>query len=144
MVKVLNKIGSHASSKKRLKSLANKCEALSREYTKLRDKSCVCGCGKTTGLDWAHAVTRERELIKYHILNTFRLNHDCHLMIDLSKDKYAKMEELQRKRLSKEEYAEWERLRSEAAFPFKANEDFYLNQIAELGTHIKEVEYVIY
>lgn len=141
MVKVLNKIGSHASNKKRLKSLANKCEALSREYTKLRDKSCVCGCGKTTGLDWAHGISRKRERFKYHPNNTFRMHHECHLAMDQSPIKSVILNNLMNNRLGP---IEWQLMLLEAMTIFRPTEEFYNNQIEQLQTLIAEVNNDLY
>jgi len=129
-----SKIGYSASNKKILTRLANKCERLSREYTKLRDRSCVCGCGKTTGLDWAHGISRQRELTKYHKLNTFRMNHECHLEMDHS----GEQEKFMIKRLEQQGYYE---LKREAYMPFKPTVEWYQLQIVQLNTLIAEVQH---
>jgi len=127
-------------NKKNLTTYANKCERLSREYTKLRDKSCACGCGKTTDLDWAHGISRARERFKYHPLNTMRLNHDCHLAIDHSPLKSVLMNELMNRRIGE---PTWQLMLLESFSVFKPTEEFYLNQIEELNRLIAEVNNVI-
>ncbi|MFA5803689.1 MAG: hypothetical protein WC879_03505 [Melioribacteraceae bacterium] len=117
---------------KALTRLANKCEKLSREYTKLRDKSCVCGCGRTYGLDWAHGISRERERTKYHPLNTFRMNHEHHLWMDHS----GKQVEFMIMFVGEERFTE---LRQLALRPFKPTIEWYEQQIEQLQTFITEV-----
>lgn len=128
-------------NKKNLKTLANKCERLSREYTKLRDTSCACGCGKTYGLDWAHGISRERERFKYHPLNTMRLNHNCHMAIDHSPIKSVLMNQLMNRRIGE---LSWQLMLLESFSVFKPTEQFYLEQIAELEKLIAEVQSVQY
>lgn len=129
-----SKIGTSASNKMMLKRYANKCEKLSREYTKLRDTFCVCGCGKTTGLDWAHGISRGRELTKYDPLNTFRMYHVCHIKMDF----FGRQESLMIKRLGHEAFYE---LKRKAYMPFKPTVEWYQLQAVQLDTLIAEVQH---
>lgn len=131
-MKETTKLGASASHKKRLRKLANKAEKLSRLYVDLRDKSCRCGCGQTKGLDWAHAITREREIIKYHPDNTFNLFHECHLKIDHS----GKQKEFFSGLIGEERYEELKLLSFQ---PFKPTEEFYNNVIADLTERINQL-----
>jgi hypothetical protein len=142
-----SKIGTTASSKKTLKRLANKCEKLSRKYTALRDPICQCAddsCQKTTGLDWAHAISQRFEKFRYNPINTMRLNHECHLAIDHSPEKKRLMDELMFKRLSITQFEEWTRMRMESFLPFKPTIEWYEKQIEELTRLIAEVQHAEY
>lgn len=125
-------IDSITAYNKALIRLANKCEKLSREYTKLRDKSCACGCGISYGLDWAHGISREREATKYHPLNTFRMNHEHHLWMDHS----GKQPEFMYKFIGEERFNELKQL---ALRPFKPTVEWYEQQIKQLQILIAEV-----
>ena len=118
--------------RKELNKYANKCERLSREYTKLRDTQCRCGCGKRVGLDWSHAITREREEFKYHPDNTFRLNHECHLRIDHG----GKKDEFFSKLIGEERYSE---MKQKAFRPFKPTKEWYEQQIQQLQQLIEAI-----
>lgn len=113
----------------KFKKYEAKAERLSREYTKLRDVTCVCGCGKNYDLDWAHGISREREQFKYHPNNTMRLNHFCHLGIDHSPIKHALMDALMSSRLGADV---WAVMKLQSFAPFKPTVIFYENQIEEL------------
>jgi len=139
------KIGTN--TKKTLQRLANKCEKLSREYTKLRDPICQCAddnCQRTTGLDWAHGISQRCEQFRYHPVNTMRLYHECHLKIDHSSNKKQLMDELMFKRLSDSQWREWAFILVDSFFPFKPTVEWYEKQIAELTRLISEVQHVEY
>lgn len=131
------------SNKKKLITLANKCEKLSREYTKLRDSICQCAdekCQRTTGLDWAHGISQRCERFRYHPINTMRLNHECHLKIDHSPDKKGLMIELMFRRLNPTQFREWAVMQTDSFFPFTPTTEWYEKQIAELTRLIAEVQ----
>lgn len=127
-----SKLGYSASRKKVLKRLANKAEKLSRLFVDLRDTSCRCGCGRKQGLDWAHAITRDRELIKYEPDNTFNLYHECHLKIDHS----GKQKEFFSGLIGEERYEE---LKRKSFLPFKPTVEFYNEVIEDLTQRISEL-----
>lgn len=139
-----SKIGFCISNKKKLITLANKCEKLSREYTKLRDPICQCAddnCQRTTGLDWAHGISQRCEQFKYHSINTMRLNHECHLAIDHSPNKKQLMDELMIKRLNPSQFKEWVVMQVDSFMPFRPTISWYEKQIAELNRLIAEVQH---
>lgn len=111
----------------------NKCERLSKEYTKLRDLECRCGCGKRIGLDWAHAIKRGREEFKYDPNNTFRLNHNCHLKIDHS----AGRDDFFTQLIGEERYNE---MKQRAFRSFKPTEEWYKQQIKQLEDLIESMQ----
>jgi hypothetical protein len=136
----ISKLGPSAvnwdNQKRQLKTMANKCEQLSRKLTRLKYPACACGCGRRT-TDWCHAITRHVEYLKYHPNNTFGMFHECHLAIDHAPNKHALMDALMARLIG---YDVWKDLKLSASVPYTPTLTFYSGMIEILQKAINEAK----